>query len=108
MEGPKPPNPLFTAAAWASLAVPVLGAAAFLLSSGGPAEPHARGQDAPKFLALAALYATSLVAGCVSLAGVRRNGAWVILPPAILGIVASLGMTLLALLVAGLSNLPGP
>ena len=108
MEGPKPPSPLFAAAAWFSLAAPLLGAVTFLSASGGPPANHSREYDDLKFKGMAALCAASFLAGCVSLAGVRRSSVWAILPAAILGIMASVALTLVALLGAALSGAPGP
>ena len=69
---PKPPSKLFTVAAWASLAVPLLAAVTHLSASGGPPEHHSREHDDLKFKGTAAVCAASLAAGWVSLAGVRR------------------------------------
>ena len=102
------PNPLFTLSAWASLVVPVLSGGVTFLASSRPMPDHPRGLPTEAFVALAVACGVGLLAGCVSLAGVKRNGAWVILPPAILGILASVAVLLLALLFAGLSSLPGP
>jgi hypothetical protein len=58
--------------------------------------------------ALAAACALSFLAGCVSLWGVKTNGALAILPAALLGILASAVLGVLALIFLGLSGLPGP
>jgi hypothetical protein len=57
---------------------------------------------------LAVVFAVSFVAGCGSLWGVKTNGAWVILPPAVFGIFVSAIAEVIALIFVALSGLPGP
>jgi len=57
---------------------------------------------------LALVFGSSFVAGWVSLWGVRANGALVILPPALLGILVSAALEVLALFFLLLTGLPGP
>lgn len=105
---PRSAKPFFTVAAWLSLLVPLLAAGwAFYLGS-TPPDP-----DGPKdrlshahLVVLALVFAVSFVAGCVSLWGVRANGALVILPPALLGILVSAVLELLALFFLVISDLP--
>ena len=104
---PRPRRPFFTIAAWFSLVVPVLGAGVAWASSQPPVA-DVKGIPVPILAALAVAFAISFVAGCVSLWGVRANGALVILPPALLGILASAVLEVLALGFLVLSNLPGP
>lgn len=107
------PKPLFTLAAWLSLLVPLLAAGwVYYLGWWAPLNPD---EPNPGFsltkahlVVLALVFGVSFVAGCVSLWGVRANGALVILPPALLGILLSAGLEVLALFFLVLSGLPGP
>src|SRR5947207_7408908 len=96
-------QPLFTVAAWVSLIIPLLG---FVLGYAASAAP--RGIPVPVLVVLSVAAGVSFVAGCASLAGVRANGAPAILPPALLGLLASALLELLALMFLVLSHLPGP
>jgi len=103
-------KPFFTVAAWLSLLVPLLAAGwAYYLGSAPPSPdaPHDRLTKA-HLVMLALVFALSFVTGCVSLWGVKTNGAWVILPPAVLGMLVSAILEVLALGFLVLSNLPGP
>ena len=87
---PRSPKPFFTVAAWFSLLVPLLGVGLWyygmLHGWGFGRDPNFR---TAAFAAEALVFALSFLAGCVSLWGVKANGALVILPPALLGILAS-------------------
>jgi hypothetical protein len=104
---PRPRRPFFTIAAWFSLGVPMLGTGVAWVSSQPPVA-DIKGIPVPILAALAVAFGISFVAGCVSLWGVRANGALAILPPALLGILASAVLEVLALGFLVLSNLPGP
>ena len=67
-----------------------------------------RKHDKEVLLVLALVFAVAFAAGCVSLWGVRANGALVILPPALLGILVSAALEVLALFFLLLTGLPGP
>jgi hypothetical protein len=107
------PKPIFTFAAWFSLLVPLLAAGwAHYAASAGPdpnAMQHGTVLDSKAVLVVLALvFAAGFAAGCVSLWGVRANGALVILPPALLGILVSAALEVLALFFLLLTGLPGP
>ena len=108
------PKPFFTVAAWLSLLVPLL-AAGWVCIAGlaGLAQTDPDLLNQPKILdtkvdlvVLALVFGVSFVVGCVSLWGVRTNGALVILPPALLGILVSAGLEVTALIFLILSDLP--
>ncbi len=99
---PGPRKPFFMFAAWFSLLAPLV-AAGWAYSVG--TTPHGADRPNPHIsqgdsLALLAVFAVSFVAGCVSLRGIRSNGAWAILPPAVLGMLASAVFGVIALLYA--------
>jgi hypothetical protein len=96
------PKPFFTVAAWLSLLVPLLAAGWVNYAR---TIPNPRLSDA-ELVVLALVFGSSFVAGCVSLWGVRANGALVILPPALLGILVSAGLEVLALFFLVISGLP--
>lgn len=98
-------KPAFTVAAWVSLLVPLLGVAVGMLSD---RPPPAKGIPTPVLAGVAIACGASLIAGVVSLWGVKSNGALVILPAAVPGILLSLAVGLLALLYLVLTGLPGP
>lgn len=106
-----PRKPMFTIAAWFSVIVPFVAAGWAISMANMPPEqpgekkPHLNKADS---VGLAVVFAVSLVAGCVSLGGVKANGAWTILPPALLGILVSAGFEVIALIFVALSGLPGP
>jgi hypothetical protein len=104
---PRPRRPFFTIAAWFSLVVPVLGTGVAWVSSQPPVA-DIKGIPVPILAALAVAFGISFLAGCVSLWGVRANGALVILPPALLGILVSAALEVLALFFLVLTGLPGP
>lgn len=106
----RPRRPFFTIAAWFSLIVPLLavGWACYMTSlppGPGGEDRHLNNADS---VGLAVVFAVSFVAGCVSLWGVKSNGAWVVLLPAVLGILLSAILELIALIFVALSNLGGP
>jgi hypothetical protein len=94
-------RPFFTWAAWLSLIVPLIAVGVFLAIN----DPQKHGEHA-LFATLTFVFAAGFLTGCVSLAGVRTNGAWVILPPAILGMLVNLALGLLALIYWALSYGP--
>ena len=103
-------RPIFRIAAWFSVIVPLLAAGwAYYMGSAphGPDRPNPHLSKADS-VGLAVVFAVSLVVGCVSLWGVRTNGAWAILPPALLGILVSVALEVLAIIFVVLSGLPGP
>ena len=91
-EGMKTRQPFFTWAAWLSLILPLVAVGVFLAVN----NPQAREQRWI-FAVFTLVFAGCFFSGCLSLAGVRRNGVWVILPPAVLGILLSAALGLLAL-----------
>ena len=99
---PRSPKPFFTVAAWLSLLVPLL-AAGWVYYARTIPNPRLSNGD---LVVLTLVFGSSFVAGCVSLWGVRANGALVILPPALLGILVSAGLELLALFFLVISGLP--
>jgi hypothetical protein len=106
----RPPKLIFTFAAWFSLLVPLLAAGwVYYLSHApprwAPRPPNDRLTN-PQLVVMALGLAVSFVAGCVSLWGVKANGVLVILPPALLGILASAALEVLALFFLALSGLP--
>ena len=96
------PKPFFTAAAWLSFVVPLL-AAGWVYSARTIPNPRLSETD---LVVLALVFGSSFVAGCVSLWGVRTNGARVILPPALLGILVSSVLEVLALFFLVISGMP--
>jgi hypothetical protein len=107
------PKPIFTIAAWLSLFGPLLAAGlAYTAASAGPdpsALEYGTVLDSKVVLGLlAAVFAAGFAAGCMSLWGTRANGAMVILPPALLGILVSAGLEGLALFLLVLAGMPGP
>jgi hypothetical protein len=106
----RPRRGFFTIAAWFSVVVPLLavGWAVYVRSLPPPGpdrpNPHLTKADC---VGLAVVLAVSFVAGCVSLWGVKTNGAWVILPPAVLGILGSAFLEVIALIFVLLSNWRG-
>jgi hypothetical protein len=92
---------LFIWAAWLSLVVPLVAVGVFLAVN-DPQDHDEHGL----FAGLTFTFAACFLSGCVSLASVRANGAWAILPPAILGMLVSLALGLLALLYWALSYGP--
>lgn len=94
-------RPFYTAAAWTGLLLPFLAVAFFFAVD----DPHNREQHW-LFATLVTVFAFCLLCCMFSLAGVRSNGAWVILPPALLGIVINAILGLLALCVWMLSYGP--
>jgi hypothetical protein len=110
---PRSPKPFFTVAAWFSLLGPLLAAGWAYYAASAPPEPdslkHGTVLDSKAVLVVLALvFAVGFAAGCVSLWGVRANGALVILPPALLGILVSAALEVLALFFLLLTGLPGP
>jgi hypothetical protein len=106
----RPRRPILTIAAWFSVIVPLVAAGwAYYMGSAphGPDRPNPHLSQADS-VGLAVVFAVSFVAGCVSLWGVKTNGAWVILPPAVLGILMSVVFEVIALIFVVLSGLPGP
>lgn len=109
--GSSPGRPFFTIAAWFSVIVPLLAVGWGIYMANLPPEqlgekkPHLNKADS---VGLAVVFAVSFVAGCVSLGGVKANGAWVILPLAVLGILGSAILEIIALIFVALSGLPGP
>jgi hypothetical protein len=91
------PKPIFAFAAWFSLLGPLLAAGWFCYvvpaeRAGLRADPavgvaELRTHDKARLVALALVFGVGFAAGCVSLWGVRANGALVILPPGLLGIL---------------------
>jgi hypothetical protein len=71
---------LFLWAAWLSLVPPLAAIGVFLAVN----DPQGREQHG-LFADLTLASAPGFLSGCVSLAGVRANVAWAILPPAVLG-----------------------
>jgi hypothetical protein len=112
------PKPIFTFAAWFSLLVPLLAAGwhYYVVTPqevGLRADPavgvaELRRHDKANMVVLALVFAVGFAAGCVSLWGVRANGALVILPPALLGILVNAALEVLALFFLFLTGLPGP
>jgi hypothetical protein len=112
------PKPIFTFAAWFSLLGPLLAAGWFCYvvpdqRAGLRADPavgvaELRSHDKEVLVVLAVVFAVGFAAGCVSLWGVRTNGALVILPPALLGILVSAALEVVALFFLLLTGLPGP
>ncbi|MFL5241973.1 MAG: hypothetical protein ACJ8FY_07680 [Gemmataceae bacterium] len=102
------PNPMFTIAAWLSLFVPLLAAAWAFYVASTRAPGRDTGLTKPILIVLAVVFGLSFVTGCISLRGVKTNGALVILPPAILGMLISAALELLALIFLALTGLPGP
>jgi hypothetical protein len=96
----------FTLAAWLSLLVPLVTAAWFYIDANQ--RPPGPDHDRPPIVLaiLLAIFVLSFVAGCVSLFGIPRNGALAILPPAVLGIVVSILLALLAAFFLTISGLP--
>jgi hypothetical protein len=105
-----PRRPFFTIAAWFSVIVPLLavGWACYMASLPPGSSEENRHLNKADSVGLAIVFAVSFVAGCVSLWGVKANGAWVILPPAVLGILVSAVFEGIALVFVALSNLGGP
>ena len=106
----RPRRPVFTIAAWFSVIVPLLavGWACYMTSlprGPGGENGHLSKTDS---IELAVVFAVTFVAGCVSLWGVKTNGAWVVLPPAVIGILVSVALGVLALIFVALSELGGP
>jgi hypothetical protein len=98
------PKPFFTVAAWLSLLVPLLAAGwAYYAGSALPPNPRLSKAD---LVVLALVFGSSFVASCVSLWGIKANGALVILPPALLGMLASVVLEAFTLFVLALSGLP--
>jgi hypothetical protein len=92
--------------AWLSPAIPVLVVA--LVLWGARDGPYPRGESRP-FLAAALACLAGLLSGVAGVAlGVRARNKILTLPPAILGLLLNAGVVLLALLLYGLSGLPGP
>jgi hypothetical protein len=111
--GPAPRRPIFTFAAWFSLLVPLLAAGWVYYTASAPPDPdplkHGEVLDSKAVLAVVALvFAVSFAAGCVSLWGIKANGMLVILPAALLGILVSAALEVLALFFLILTGLPGP
>ena len=111
----QPRKPFFTFAGWVSLLVPLLAAGWYCYAAPAqrltdPADrvEKMRTQEKTYLVVLAVVFAVSFAAGCVSLWGVKANGAIVILPPAILGILISLALEVIALFFLVLTGLPGP
>jgi hypothetical protein len=107
---PRPRKPFFMIAAWFSLVVPLLAAGwAYYMGSAphGPDRPNPHLSKADS-VGLALVFGISFVAGCMSLWGVKTNGAWRIVPPAVLGILVSVVFEVIALIFVVLSGLPGP
>ena len=96
------PKPFFTVAAWLSLLVPLL-AAGWVYYARTIPNPRLSKAD---LVVLALVFGSSFVAGCVSLWGVKANGALVILPPALLGILASVALEAFTLFALLLSSVP--
>ena len=98
-----PGRPFFTVAAWASLLVPLFATVVFLYLN------NAQGSSDRWFPpVLFLIYASCFVLGCVSIVGVKSNGAWAILPPALLALPITAVLALVALIFWVLSGLPGP
>ena len=95
------PRPFYTWAAWLSLIVPLTVAGLYLMLH----DPTDREHNWI-FPVLLLVFVICCCSGGVSLLGVRTNGAWVILPPALLGMLVSVLLGLLALIFWGLSGLP--
>ena len=113
------PKPFFTLAAWFSLLGPMLAAGLYYYAVPAQrgefiADPELGGmvelrrREKVGLVVLAVVFAVAFAAGCVSLRGVRTNGALVILPPALLGILVSAVLEVLALFFLALTGLPGP
>ena len=96
------PKPFFTVAAWLSLLVPVLAAGWVYFARTIP-NPRLSTSD---LVVLALMFGCSFVAGFVSLWGSRANGALVILPPALLGMMASVVLEAFTLFTLILSGVP--
>jgi hypothetical protein len=103
-------KPVFTIAAWFSLIVPLLAVGWACYMTSLPPGPGGENRHLNKAdsVGLAVVFAVSFVAGCVSLGGVKTNGAWVILAPAVPGILGSAVLAVIALVFVALSNLGGP
>jgi hypothetical protein len=102
-------KPSFTLLAWLSLIIPLVAAGWGYFRGSAPAQPDVPGGlSKADLIVLAFVFAAGLLAGLGSLWGVRTNGAWHILPPALLGILVSAILEGLALIFLILSNLPGP
>jgi hypothetical protein len=109
-------KPFFTFAAWFSLVAPLLTAGWVFYAAPMPAAPPDRVWSRDEmhqhtkavFGVLSLVSAVGFVAGCMSLWGVKANGAIVILPPAILGILISAALEVVALFGLVLTGLPGP
>jgi hypothetical protein len=99
---PNPRRPFFTIAAWFSLLVPFVAAGVAVVGSQPPGPERSK----TPLLVLVGAFGTSFVAGCVSLWGIKANGVWVILPPALLGMLVSAIFEVIALILLGLSGLP--
>lgn len=111
------PKPIFTFAAWFSLLVPLLAAAWYYYAQGQQAgllaDPavgvaELRRHDKVVLVVLALVFVVGFAAGSLSLWGVRANGALVILPPALLGILVNAALEVLALFFLVLTGLPVP
>jgi hypothetical protein len=112
------PKPIFTVAAWFSLLGPLPAAGCYyyavpaqrgeLLADPTLGVAELRRREKVGLVVVAVVFAVGFAAGCASLWGVRANGALVILPPALLGILVSAALELLALLFLLLTGLPGP
>lgn len=111
------PKPFFTFAAWFSLLSPLLAAGWYYYAeaqrAGLVADPavgvaELRSHEKASLVVLALVFAVGFAAGCVSLWGVRAKGALVILLPALLGILVSAALEVLALFFLLLTGLPGP
>jgi len=100
------PHPGYTLAAWFSLLAPLIAAAWFYVDANQ--RPPGPDHDRPPFVLaiLLGIFVVSFIAGCVSLFGIPRNGALSILPPAILGIIVSLLLALVAAFFLTISGLP--
>jgi len=94
------------AAGWYYYAVPAQRAELLADPAVGVAE--LRRMEKVGLVVLVVVFAVGFAAGCVSLWGVRANGALVILPPALLGILANAALEVLALFFLVLTGLPGP
>lgn len=106
-DSPRSSRPLFTVAAWLSLLVPLLAAAWFYIDATTNQRQGPERDQPPVVLAiLLAIFALSFVVGWVSMFGIPTNGALTILPPALLGIVASFLLALLAAFFLTISGLP--
>jgi hypothetical protein len=102
-----PRRPIFTLAAWFSLLMPILGAATVYVAAQPPVRDE-HGVPLPVFVALLVAAVVGLAAGVASFWGVRSNGALVIVPAAILGVLGNVALGLLSGIFLLLSGLPGP